>query len=1831
MTDPMEKNVYIADQENEENLHWRKSASTAKVSVDEEQDEVPSRISQLNQERARYHTVDFSRQITKNKNRESFSKRWQLLCKGPQREIEEYLRKLDARIPKREVREGYYSVIWCMSPQHLGRLLLKELTFEVVAPLIKYKLWAKLSKDQIESLDVSGMVRLRLQQKLHLRFDSQVFLRIFGELHSALDQDEALNGQDNHFAVHYVELEPLGPDTSKDDRDVIVKAPGKMLQQLDARACELPHCPRGYLPTAQIFAVDVSASGAYSVVLSATRMNAYVGIWDLESTLRSTPTMLHEPAPLSITSQPPMASIALPLQEGDFNCMRLVRVAISSDGSSAAIYQQPHEEDMAPGDATPGTFKFPFRLFHVRSDFTDVENLQETSSSTSTLVEDVSITKIMDHFVGYGKFLRKDLLLGRHGYANNEETASEDYFVACTESRINLYDASRKWKRLYGIAIGSLSSTTYRVAQLRALFCSIEGSTFVWWEDQQNVSVWDLVTGANVKYISINNHSNRVQNEIEHLTVSKGGRLLALAGPDWIKTFFMDSGIEVCEAVIREGDGSRILDIQFLDEDKSLLVTTGKSTVEQHSVIMDARNLSFHHCASRRFPTSTYSIQMVTRLSSGATAEQQDLEHVMMKVNGNEMEMFAIPHPRSTLEGGLLVNCKDDCAMRDSLTMDHNVHRIPGSRATYHLAVDFEERNQDNQQLKLVQVTLLYVDEHGSVLQLMSIIPEPWNTLDVEEEEPTHHVQASFLPSWSQFIIVFSMGFQVWNLPNPSLDNRCELALAWVHPQVESNHEPYCYAAHLLEAKVCLHGESVQPVWYDHKRSDNTTTCVRIPKSNWLTPIETLYCINSLPALIACYSDASASCQDAIIRHIMRHINQDPPIGTTKDSVMSKIAWASRWKGCSDVLSAIFRSNDGKWIPRCSATDDINRVTGNSSVDNLRSTRVNPTNPIMFLLKNAKKEPWSMPMAEQLIDYCIHEAKLQREPAFLSPVLDCLPHMVVFHPETAIDVMRRSAFIPVKDRAFTVNNSLVAHPPRFWIAMAIGFKLCFTNKVLRRQRTPIYEAPNSVFQLKSQLPKICARKFSKHIDVATETAVDPLNETFKRHVFVAPFALLWHVRERSAELVSMKMEQVLSMREQTSLLRMLSGLVMDKLNPWSRQTIRANFTELEFFDNPAVEALLEYKWNSFACLPWTIRFVGQLVYYVLVMTVTLLQVYPKTMMVSSLEVPLMAIIVMGGMFFYLELQQFLADHWKYMRSPYNLMDLGVFLMPVIGSVQLLVDIPKNANTTVLGNSRVMSFSIIIIYIHLLFEMRVLRSVCNIVTIILSIVVKIRVFFAIFAVSVLAFSHSFLHLIWAQNHDCHPLLNEHLTGAEVDTGGVLGDRGCAFRVTDFPSHFAGAVSATYFFMAGRYEPVEKNLDSDDWAFHIMLATYFFMSVILMLNVLIALMNVAFSVGDNDGPLVWLDNRLRSVESAENLSYSAPGLRERFDWFPQYIYYTASPRQIQAFEAKYPNLQGHNYEGYPSRTLVTTSNFSAPVVAPIKQLESLEALDHVSVTDAVHPQYRIQQPSLTVQGKDRQQLSTVSYGASRTPGSSVISLTSGQGSIAEAQPSITKSIGRSQESLSGFQHASTDATLISSSLSTFARSPLQSRSYSQPLLNAPPSRRRVSVETSAGESRSGGAIGDGGMYFPGAQSLTDSSSQAEGMRAGPRTRARYLPPPRQGTGFTISNFLRGKNDLDGDGIDDKFERDDDLFDYNNQDLHRGIDGGHSRAGAKVVTGAGNGVGADGRANQEERQFQMQVELRTVQETTEQLRENVKGLESKIDQMAAMIGLLLQQQQP
>ncbi|KAF9945770.1 hypothetical protein BGZ70_003620 [Mortierella alpina] len=258
--------------------------------------------------------------------------------------------------------------------------------------------------------------------------------------------------------------------------------------------------------------------------------------------------------------------------------------------------------------------------------------------------------------------------------------------------------------------------------------------------------------------------------------------------------------------------------------------------------------------------------------------------------------------------------------------------------------------------------------------------------------------------------------------------------------------------------------------------------------------------------------------------------------------------------------------------------------------------------------------------------------------------------------------------------------------------------------------------------------------------------------------------------------------------------------------------------KLEFLDNPALAALVAYKWNTIGYAYWVFRFFFQCVFYALVFVAALFQVYREHVARRHLEEVFVTIIVVGAIFLWLEVLQAFKNFERYTR--------------------------------------------------------IYKSVCKYVFIIRQSVFEIRVFFFIFAGGLVAFTIAFLHLLRA-----------------CPMPGAL--------ATKFSSHFLGALSATYFIMGGRYDPISTELESEDWAFHVMLSVYFFFTVIVMLNVLIALINKAFARGDDDWRKDWILSRLHYIELAENLSYHIPGFRKTHNWFPKEIYFTAADKEVKEY--------------------------------------------------------------------------------------------------------------------------------------------------------------------------------------------------------------------------------------------------------------------------------------------------------------------------------------------
>ncbi|KAF9137637.1 hypothetical protein BGX30_010030 [Mortierella sp. GBA39] len=84
---------------------------------------------------------------------------------------------------------------------------------------------------------------------------------------------------------------------------------------------------------------------------------------------------------------------------------------------------------------------------------------------------------------------------------------------------------------------------------------------------------------------------------------------------------------------------------------------------------------------------------------------------------------------------------------------------------------------------------------------------------------------------------------------------------------------------------------------------------------------------------------------------------------------------------------------------------------------------------------------------------------------------------------------------------------------------------------------------------------------------------------------------------------------------------------------------------------------------------------------------------------------------------------------------------------------------------------------------------------------------------------------------------------------------------------------------------------------------MMIVFFSFTVIVMLNVLAALINVAFTKGDDGWRLAWIESRLRYIESAENISYLIPGFCKTLNVFLKQIYFTATKEVVKEYRRKY----------------------------------------------------------------------------------------------------------------------------------------------------------------------------------------------------------------------------------------------------------------------------------------------------------------------------------------
>ncbi|KAF9344508.1 hypothetical protein BGX34_005603, partial [Mortierella sp. NVP85] len=505
-------------------------------------------------------------------------------------------------------------------------------------------------------------------------------------------------------------------------------------------------------------------------------------------------------------------------------------------------------------------------------------------------------------------------------------------------------------------------------------------------------------------------------------------------------------------------------------------------------------------------------------------------------------------------------------------------------------------------------------------------------------------------------------------------------------------------------------------------------------------------------------------------------------------------------------VEGLLNTEDGEWVPHANKA----------------------LNPVRCAIKYRYES-----LLETLVDYCVKNAK-KYHPAYMIPAVQCLNELSKQYPDILCDLFRRASYVPAPNSDYIASHAIMANM-RFsdWLTFFTHyFSLSlFKGRVLQHskcRKINHYEKP--VFSLRSQLPYQSSRYFdfrniespmhkkrSKHFPQLESPKDGPEDtEAFSHKIYVVPFP---------------KMSSY--------------GAYQPWYKKYTTNRVKSGFTRLSggsFFDSPAMQATLEFKWYKYGLLHWTMPFIIALAFFVFMMIVTALQIISATPkdkgpfpvghepdLEDRNPQPSAA-----------DIERRYLLNWRW--SPYLIMRAVAYVLSVVGCSIFIhykpgPNTPENPDN---GPSQIwyMSYGILALYLNMLFELRVFRPFGVPVYIILKIMWRVRWFFMILALFVISFSHALLHLLHTRSYD-------------ICEGGVCKDD----YPDTYPKNFGRALIATTFFLAGRYEPIGNSLDAGSASLLAMMVVFFTFTSLLILNILIAWMGHAFTQCKEEGKEAW----------------------------------------------------------------------------------------------------------------------------------------------------------------------------------------------------------------------------------------------------------------------------------------------------------------------------------------------------------------------------------------
>ena len=401
-----------------------------------------------------------------------------------------------------------------------------------------------------------------------------------------------------------------------------------MQKQLVKRTAE-PKSTFDAKSTIPISRLAWSKDGASLASLALSADTAYITVWDMKH---------WDPEDTSTNGECSVTTIKHP--QGNLKDLS-IGLAISSDGSRIAVYQEPRIGQWTDGSMLDNS-EFHFRLLlqtkrsvikpthgvAVDIDLSGLDLLDtysgnhlsrdDNSDSTPPLlgenndqmnefhVEDNLQHPTLKGFIGYGSFLTdtrsSDIVRPEDGNVDppdysTQPTPFKGWFAACNGIYIDIFKIKPglMWRHTHSIKLTDLTPTISRRITCKLMMDQISRNRFMWLEDGGVCcSIWDLQNGSNISYVSSSDNTILGCSTFRGnstMSISPDESMVALASVDGVlTTFYASTGIAISSKKFKD---EQIEYVSFNGQNNQLFVITrDTTTLKLESRILDPVRLN---------------------------------------------------------------------------------------------------------------------------------------------------------------------------------------------------------------------------------------------------------------------------------------------------------------------------------------------------------------------------------------------------------------------------------------------------------------------------------------------------------------------------------------------------------------------------------------------------------------------------------------------------------------------------------------------------------------------------------------------------------------------------------------------------------------------------------------------------------------------------------------------------------------------------------------------------------------------------------------------------------------------------------------------------------------------------------------------------------------------------------------------------------------------------------------------------------------------------------------------------------------------------------------